>query len=155
MVSLEMQSPEVQLAVCQLLSAVTLERVLLHAGNRQMLFERLGMIYFILICFLDILILYLSVNYFLRIQDKWKRKYAETPSGYNLFLGILLPTLYSLFIILPSIVVPREFIKRFPLNIHELWAVIPIALMLFYFLIYKSEEVSKVYSKVDKRKLDG
>ncbi len=111
------------------------------------------MIYFILICFFNIIILYLSANYFLKVQDKWKRKYAKNPSGLNLLIGMIHPTLYSFFIVIPSIIVPREFIKMFPLNIHELWAVVPIILISAYLLIYKSEEVSKVYSKTRSKNL--
>ena len=65
------------------------------------------LIYFILISFLDLLVLFFSINYFLRVQDKWKRIYAKTPSGYNLFLGMLLPTIFSILIIVPSAAVPR------------------------------------------------
>ena len=109
--------------------------------------------YFIIISLFDVFFLFFSLNYFLEIQDKWKRMYAKNPSILNLFLGMLLPTVFALLIVIPSIVVPREFIKRFPLNIHELWAAIPVFLISIYCLIYKSEEISKVYSKVDKRKL--
>jgi YD repeat-containing protein len=113
-----------------------------------------NMIYFILVCFLDILILFFSINYFLRIQDRWKRKYAETPSGLNLFKGFLQPTIFSILIIVPSVLVPNFYIHFSKLDIHELWSVIPFSFILIYCLIYKSDEVSKVYSKIDKRKLD-
>ncbi len=80
--------------------------------------------------------------------------YAKNPSILNLLLGMLLPTVFALLIVIPSIVVPREFIKRTPLNIHELWAVIPVFLISVYCLICKRDEISKVYSKIDKRKID-
>ena len=118
-----------------------------------MLFERLGMIYFILISFLDLAILYFCVNFFLKIQDKWKRIYAETPSGYNLFLGVLLPTALGFFIVIPSIFVLIIFKDYIQLEISDAWAVTPHFLLMIYCVIYKSEEISKVYSKVDKRKL--
>ena len=121
--------------------------------NRQIFYDMKELNYFILIAFLDLIVLFFSSNYFLRIQDKWKRIYAKTPSGYNLFLGVLLPTVFTIIIIIPSAAVPIYFLHFLKLDIHELWAIVPLAIILIYWLIYKSEEVSKVYSKVDKRKL--
>jgi hypothetical protein len=105
------------------------------------------LIKYIVILFITLLVLFFSIDPYLKIVDKWKKSVAENMNAQKIILGFLIPCLYIVIFIIPAVVVPHYFYKFLKLNISIYWNLVPLGIYIVYCLIFKSEEVGKTYSK--------